>query len=151
MPPCCCKKNLNASRSSEHPPVRGENVKTFRWNHNRLQSQNLYIAFKHRFPEGSNIIISTHIPRILVATSKKTFYEVTNAVCLWSGNAPPLLPTLLLVIIIIIIIIIRSFLTRIFFEELFWVGGVKQFLGKQKRFLRGNFYRSDNSTQVNSS
>ena len=24
------KKNLNASRPSEHPPVRGENVKTFR-------------------------------------------------------------------------------------------------------------------------
>ena len=27
------KKNLNASRLSEHPPVRGENVKTFRWDH----------------------------------------------------------------------------------------------------------------------
>ena len=25
------KKNLNASRPSEHPPVRGRNVKTFRW------------------------------------------------------------------------------------------------------------------------
>ena len=25
------KKNLNASRSSEHPRVRGENVETFRW------------------------------------------------------------------------------------------------------------------------
>ena len=32
---CCLKKNLNASRPSEHP-VRGENVKTFRWDH-RLQ------------------------------------------------------------------------------------------------------------------
>ena len=32
----CVKKNLNASRPSEHPPVRGENVKTFRWDH-RLQ------------------------------------------------------------------------------------------------------------------
>ena len=30
------KKNLNVSRPSEHPPVRGENVKTFRWDH-RLQ------------------------------------------------------------------------------------------------------------------
>ena len=27
------KKNLNASKPSEHPPVRGENVKTFRWDH----------------------------------------------------------------------------------------------------------------------
>ena len=26
----CSKKNLNASRPSEHPPVRGENIKTFR-------------------------------------------------------------------------------------------------------------------------
>ena len=25
------KKNLNAPRPSEHPPVRGKNVKTFRW------------------------------------------------------------------------------------------------------------------------
>ena len=31
-------KNLNASRPSEHPPVRGGNVKTFRWDH-RLQIQ----------------------------------------------------------------------------------------------------------------
>ena len=30
------KKNQNAPRPSEHPPVRGENVKTFRWDH-RLQ------------------------------------------------------------------------------------------------------------------
>ena len=27
----CLKKNLNASRPSEHPPVRGKSVKTFRW------------------------------------------------------------------------------------------------------------------------
>ena len=32
------KKNMNASRPYEHPPVRGENVKTFRWDH-RLQRQ----------------------------------------------------------------------------------------------------------------
>ena len=38
---CYLKKNLNASRSSEHPPVRGKDVKTFRWDH-RLQIQNLY-------------------------------------------------------------------------------------------------------------
>ena len=29
----CLKKNLNASRPSEHPPVRRKNVKTFRWDH----------------------------------------------------------------------------------------------------------------------
>ena len=39
------KKHLNASRPSEHPPVRGENVKTFRWDH-RPQIQNLFMAFK---------------------------------------------------------------------------------------------------------
>ena len=27
------EKKLNASRPSEHPPVRGKNVKTFRWDH----------------------------------------------------------------------------------------------------------------------
>ena len=39
------KKNLNASRPSEHPPARGENVRTFRWDH-RLQIQNLFMASK---------------------------------------------------------------------------------------------------------
>ena len=39
------KKNLNASKPYEHPPVRGENVKTFRWDH-RLQIQNLFMAFE---------------------------------------------------------------------------------------------------------
>ena len=39
------KKNLNASRPSEHPPVRGGNVKKFRWDH-RLHRQNLFKAFK---------------------------------------------------------------------------------------------------------
>ena len=39
------KKNLNASRPSEHPPVRGKYVKALRWDH-RLQRQNLFMAFK---------------------------------------------------------------------------------------------------------
>ena len=39
------KKNLNAPRPSEYSPVRGENVKTFRWDH-RLPIQNLFMAFK---------------------------------------------------------------------------------------------------------
>ena len=38
-------KNQNAPRPSEHPPVRGKNVKAFRWDH-RLQKQNLFMAFK---------------------------------------------------------------------------------------------------------
>ena len=40
------KKNQNASRPSEYPPVRGgQIVKTFRWDQ-RLQIQNLFMAFK---------------------------------------------------------------------------------------------------------
>ena len=36
----CLKKNQNTPRPSEHPS-KGENVKTFRWDH-RLQIQNLF-------------------------------------------------------------------------------------------------------------
>ena len=39
------KRNQNAPRPSEHPPVRGENVKTFRWDH-KLRIQNLFMAFE---------------------------------------------------------------------------------------------------------
>ena len=39
------KKNQNAPRPSEHPPVMGKKVKTFRWDQ-RLQIQNLFMAFK---------------------------------------------------------------------------------------------------------
>ena len=35
----CLKKNLNAPRPCEHPPVREKNVKMFRWDC-RLQIQN---------------------------------------------------------------------------------------------------------------
>ena len=49
--PLFLKKNLNAPRSSEHPPVRRENVKTFiiRWYH-RLQRHNniFFMAFIKR-------------------------------------------------------------------------------------------------------
>ena len=41
----CLKKKMNASRPSEHPPVRRKNVKTFRWDH-RLQRKNLFMAFR---------------------------------------------------------------------------------------------------------
>ena len=47
------KKNLNAPRPSEHSPVRGENVETFRWD-DRLQIKNLFMAL-NGFPDGSNI------------------------------------------------------------------------------------------------
>ena len=47
------KYNLNASRPSEHPPVRGKNVKTFRWDH-RLQIQNLFMAFERFLFQGPN-------------------------------------------------------------------------------------------------
>ena len=41
------KKNQNNTpRPSEHPPVRGKTVKTFRWDHNKLQIQNLFMAFQ---------------------------------------------------------------------------------------------------------
>ena len=33
---CVFKENLNASRPSEHPQVRGGDVKTFRWDHRLL-------------------------------------------------------------------------------------------------------------------
>ena len=37
------KKTMNASRPSEYPPVRGKNVKTFRYDH-RLHIQNLCLT-----------------------------------------------------------------------------------------------------------
>ena len=42
----CLKENQNAPRLSEHPPVRGKNVKTFRWDHRLQIIQNLSMAFK---------------------------------------------------------------------------------------------------------
>ena len=42
---CSVEHKLNAPRPSEHPPVRGKSVKTFRWDH-RLQIQNFFMAFK---------------------------------------------------------------------------------------------------------
>ena len=44
------KGKYECIRPSEHPPVRGGNVKTFRWDH-RLQIQNLFMAF-NGFPDG---------------------------------------------------------------------------------------------------
>ena len=64
------KENLNASRPSEHPSVRGgKNVKTFRWAH-RLQKQDLFMAFKRvspccSFSRTSNISAVTRSVRIV--------------------------------------------------------------------------------------
>ena len=61
----CLKKNLNASRPSEHLPVREENVRTFRWDH-RLQ--NYY-----------NVVVVSHIQRTYwLPTRKKLIYTVAN-------------------------------------------------------------------------
>ena len=57
---CRLKKNQNASRPSEHPPVRGKNVKTFRWDH-RLQRQNLFMTFNRDPQRGSSIVVVSHM------------------------------------------------------------------------------------------
>ena len=55
------KKNLNASRPSAHPPVRGGNVKTIRWDHigckDKTSSWHL-----NRFPDGGNIELTIFVP-----------------------------------------------------------------------------------------
>ena len=37
------KNNLNASRPSEHPQVRGQNVKTFSWDHRLFKESDLLL------------------------------------------------------------------------------------------------------------
>ena len=65
----CLNKNLNASRPSEHPPIRGENVKSFRWDH-RLQIQNLFMAFKsHTGDERSKIRYNYYVFLFIVKAS----------------------------------------------------------------------------------
>ena len=48
---CCLKKYLKASRPCEHPPVRGGNVKAFRWDCKDNTSSGHLIGF----PDGSNL------------------------------------------------------------------------------------------------
>ena len=48
------KENLNASRPSEHPPVRGGNIKTLGGIVLDLKIQNLFIDL-NGLPDGSNI------------------------------------------------------------------------------------------------
>ena len=61
----CLEKNQNAPRPYEHPPVRGGNVKTFRWDH-RLQIQNLLMA-----------LLSLAFS-VLVTNPKKLLHTVAN-------------------------------------------------------------------------
>ena len=71
----CLNKNQDAPRPSEHPSVRGGgNVKTFRWDQ-RLQIQNLFIAFRrvslmvvtlgqqYNVGEKPTVILHTYINR----------------------------------------------------------------------------------------
>ena len=67
----CFKENLNAFRPSEHPPVRGKNVKTLRWNH-RLQRPNLFMAIK-RVPRCYFLHSA-----VSIAHPKKVLYTVAN-------------------------------------------------------------------------
>ena len=71
---------MNVSRPSEHPTVRGENAKTFRWDH-RLQRQN-FVVFVVVFVLmlslklcrcSSDIFLSSR-PRIELATAYITGY-----------------------------------------------------------------------------
>ena len=74
---CCLKKSLNTSRSSEHPPVRGEDVKTFRWDH-WLQKQKLFMAF----------MSSSHLKNVLTSFQFLLFLTRGNEPN-FSGQANP--------------------------------------------------------------
>ena len=79
----CFKKNLKASRPSEHPQIRGGDVKTFRWDH-RLQIQNLFhgistgsptvvtlLGQQHNTGEKPTVILYTYINRHAGTPNKK--------------------------------------------------------------------------------
>ena len=66
---------MNASRPSDHPPVRGGgNVKTFRWDH-RLQRQNLFVVF-NRVPPTCRL----YPPGVWFADVMASFSGVTFVV-----------------------------------------------------------------------
>ena len=52
---CCLKKNQTTPKPSEHPPVMGEKMSKRLGGIKRLQIQNLFMAFKNRFPDADNI------------------------------------------------------------------------------------------------
>ena len=49
------KKNQNAPRPSEHPPLRGKNVKTFRWDHSLGCKYKTSSWHLNGFPYGGDI------------------------------------------------------------------------------------------------
>ena len=61
---------MNASRPSEHPPVRGVNVITFRLDHG-LQVQNLFC-----YHIGYTVVVIIAIRRINFAVFEKSQYQV---------------------------------------------------------------------------
>ena len=70
----CLKKSLNASRPSEHPPVRGENVKTFRWDH-RLQR----LLFEDASTNSTILLIMQYttldyLPFVFAAVLSSSYY-----------------------------------------------------------------------------
>ena len=52
------------------PPVRGENVKTFRWDH-RLQRQILFMAFKHVPPKVVTLDRQYNVGEMLKGKSER--------------------------------------------------------------------------------
>ena len=68
---CCLKKNQNASRPSEYPPVRGKHVKTFRWDH-RL----LFLIFSVLVTNPKNYFTRWPIPLVVCWGKKRTKSKV---------------------------------------------------------------------------
>ena len=81
----CLKKNLNASRPSEHP-AQGGNVETLRLDH-RLQIQNIFMAFtrlpvtlgqQYNVGEKATVILYTYCTSIAMqGHQKKTLQTKT--------------------------------------------------------------------------
>ena len=51
----CLKKNLNASRPSEHPPARGQNVKTFGWDHSLQRPKKKLLLILPKMRRGTSV------------------------------------------------------------------------------------------------
>ena len=84
----CLKKNQNVSRPSEHPSVKGRNVKTFRWNH-RLQKPTSSWHL-NGFPDGSVFVCRLRYekPTPLCCTIVCSCFSVAaKAVCLRAVRA----------------------------------------------------------------
>ena len=75
------KENLNASGPSEHLPVRGENVKTFRWDHRPKR-------LGETASTKSLYVIQTGSPMVVIAywlpTRKKILEKVKVCMYVWT-------------------------------------------------------------------